>query len=114
LLTGSLSTTIASRRSLAIKISNLEDLDINAKTRALGSPLDGMPGIQKPKPVQQVTPSLPKQHIQDTPERANAPTVVRANGKRIITRNSFEIFEDQMTHYVSARFRTSDRENWEA
>ena len=75
---------------------NLEDFDINAKTRALGSPLDGMPGIQKPKPVQQVTPSLPKQHIQDTPERANAPTVVRANGKRIITRNSFEIFEDQM------------------
>jgi hypothetical protein len=30
------------------------------------------------------------------PERANARTPVRANGKRIITRNSFEIYEDQM------------------
>jgi hypothetical protein len=30
------------------------------------------------------------------PERANAPTGERANGKRIITRNSFEIYEDQM------------------
>ena len=30
------------------------------------------------------------------PERANAPTEQRPNGKRIITRNSFEIYEDQM------------------
>jgi hypothetical protein len=29
-------------------------------------------------------------------ERANAPTEQRPNGKRIITRNSFEIYEDQM------------------
>jgi|GEM_PF-2002238 len=29
-------------------------------------------------------------------ERANTRTPVRLNGKRIITRNSFEIFEDQM------------------
>ena len=31
-----------------------------------------------------------------TPERSNAPTGERSNGKRIITRNSFEIYEDQM------------------
>jgi hypothetical protein len=74
----------------------LEDFDINARSRALGSPLDGMPSIQRPKPAQQVTPSLPQNERQDIPERANAPTVVRANGKRIITRNSFEIYEDQM------------------
>jgi hypothetical protein len=30
------------------------------------------------------------------PERANAPTPQRPNGKRIITRNSFELYEDQM------------------
>src|SRR3954466_6885048 len=30
------------------------------------------------------------------PERANAPTDQRPNGKRIITRNSFETYEDQM------------------
>lgn len=29
-------------------------------------------------------------------ERTNARTPVRSNGKRIITRNSFEIYEDQM------------------
>jgi hypothetical protein len=35
----------------------------------------------------------PKQLV---PERAHAPTAQRPNGKRIITRNSFEIYEDQM------------------
>jgi hypothetical protein len=35
----------------------------------------------------------PKQLV---PERANASTGQRSNGKRIITRNSFEIYEDQM------------------
>ena len=30
------------------------------------------------------------------PERSNARTPERPNGKRIITRNSFEVYEDQM------------------
>ena len=49
------------------------------------------------------TTSLPEKPIvledqshQDIPERVNARTPVRPNGKRIITRNSFEIYEDQM------------------
>lgn len=33
---------------------------------------------------------------QPAPERPNAPSVERTSGKRIITRNSFEIYEDQM------------------
>jgi hypothetical protein len=37
-----------------------------------------------------------RQQNQAASERANAPTGERANGKRIITRNSFEIYEDQM------------------
>jgi hypothetical protein len=47
-------------------------------------------------------PKLPEANIpvrepkQQVPERANAPTDQRPNGKRIITRNSFEIYEDQM------------------
>jgi hypothetical protein len=36
------------------------------------------------------------QSHQDIDERVNARTPVRPNGKRIITRNSFEIYEDQM------------------
>jgi len=37
-----------------------------------------------------------KQANQSTPGRENARTPVRPHGKRIITRNSFETYEDQM------------------
>jgi hypothetical protein len=100
---------IASRKSLAMKKPNLEDFDINAKPRALGSPLDGMPSIQKPLSAQQVPPSPQEREEQEVPERANAPTVVRANGKRIITRNSFEIFEDQMDSLRERSFQEKRR-----
>jgi hypothetical protein len=43
---------------------------------------------KREEPTREQNPSVP--------ERANAPTPERANGKRIITRNSFEIYEDQM------------------
>jgi hypothetical protein len=39
------------------------------------------------------------------PERANARTSERANGKRIIIRNSFEIYEDQMDHLREIAFQ---------
>lgn len=38
----------------------------------------------------------PKANFKQVSERRNARTSVRPNGKRIITRNSFEIYEDQM------------------
>jgi hypothetical protein len=48
----------------------------------------------EPKPPEVIIPTIePKQLVH---ERANAPTGQRPNGKRIITRNSFEIYEDQM------------------
>ena len=48
----------------------------------------------EPKPPEVNIPAIkPKQQV---PERANAPTDQRPIGKRIITRNSFEIYEDQM------------------
>jgi hypothetical protein len=44
----------------------------------------------EPKPPEVITPTIrPKQLV---PERANAPTGQHPNGKRIITRNSFEIY----------------------
>jgi hypothetical protein len=78
------------------------DFDPDAKVPALKSPLEGMPAIGKPprprpqdSPRQEVErPST--QPSQAIPERVNARTPVRPNGKRIITRNSFEIYEDQM------------------
>jgi hypothetical protein len=77
----------------------IEDFDINARTRELNSPLDGMPSIQRPQAVQQASQSSPRNQDNDRTERANARSGERTSertGRRIITRNSFEIFEDQM------------------
>src|SRR3954453_3089802 len=57
---------------------------------------------QSPMATPSDTPvSVPRSSPQPRPsqtmtERSNARTVERPNGKRIITRNSFEIYEDQM------------------
>ena len=48
----------------------------------------------EPKPPEVIIPTIESKQL--VPERANAPTGQRPNGKRIITRNSFEIYEDQM------------------
>ena len=48
----------------------------------------------EPKPARVIIQT--REPTQLVPERANAPTAQRSNGKRIITRNSFEIYEDQM------------------
>ena len=66
-----------------MKTPRVHDFDPHASVPELGSPLDHFPSIHKP----QGTP--------DT-ERSNDRTPQRPNGKRIITRNSFEIYEDQM------------------
>ncbi len=57
-----------------------------------------------PSPIQKDSPRTGVRPLTRWHERANAPTPaesfaripVRPNGKRIITRNSFEIYEDQM------------------
>jgi hypothetical protein len=83
----------------------IEDYDPNAKLPELASPIDGMPVIGKPpQKVKDASPTpLPEKLViqeeqanQAKPERANARTPVRPFGKRIITRNAFEIYEDQM------------------
>jgi hypothetical protein len=85
-----------------MKTPRVTDFDPDAKVPALKSPLEGMPAIGKPpRPVSQDTPpsaaKVPEgQPAQSISERANARTPVRPSGKRIITRNSFEIYEDQM------------------
>ena len=86
-----------------MKTPRVTDFDPDAKVPALKSPLEGMPAIGKPPqkkpsapppPVAEEKPEVPASH--PVPERVNARTPVRPNGKRIITRNSFEIYEDQM------------------
>jgi hypothetical protein len=60
-------------------------------------------GQDKAKPQEETTaphsaPTVisPTPAIQQLPERPNGRATERANGKRIITRNSFEVYEDQM------------------
>ena len=71
-------------------------------TPELKSSLEHMPVIEKPQPPGAPPPLSEKpmrqQHQPDQliSERVNARTPVRPTGKRIITRNSFEIYEDQM------------------
>lgn len=69
-------------------------LTIDTKREAAGEGPDqrrATPPVPDPRAK-----SPPGQPRQELPERPNARTPVRANGKRIITRNSFEIYEDQM------------------
>src|SRR5690349_14932577 len=58
-------------------------------------PVTPAPG-SVPEDQQPLAQTPQQQQKRAIPERANAPTGQRPNGKRIITRNSFEIFEDQM------------------
>jgi hypothetical protein len=52
--------------------------------------------IDRPAPLPEKPIVQENQSDQKIPERVNVRTPVRPNGKRIITRNSFETFEDQM------------------
>jgi hypothetical protein len=84
-----------------MKTPRVTDFDPDAKVRTLKSPLEGMPAIGKPPPRPKEIPAQETQRpvtqpSPAIPERANARTLVRPSGKRIITRNSFEIYEDQM------------------
>jgi hypothetical protein len=85
-----------------MKTPRVKDFDPNANVPTLKSPLEGMPTIDKPsRPTPQESPDHEEEgsenlSSQAIPERANARTPVRPSGKRIITRNSFEIYEDQM------------------
>ncbi len=102
-----------------MKTPRVKDFDPNAKEPTLKSSLESMPSIEKPtlqksthSPI--ISPPLSEsreqdislnQSIQHEPERANARTIQRPNGKRIITRNSFEIYEDQMDSLRKIAFK---------
>ena len=63
-----------------MKTPRVYDFDPSVKIPQLGSPMDHLPSIQKPNTTHEQTQPLPQ----------------RPNVRRIITRNSFEIYEDQM------------------
>ncbi len=59
-------------------------------------PQRGQPEVSTPVPLPEKPIVQEEQSHLAIPERMNARSPVRPNGKRIITRNSFEIYEDQM------------------
>ena len=71
-----------------MKTPRVHDFDPSAKIPELGSPMDTFPCIQKPNSLQEQTTPITR-----TSERSNAH---RSNVLRIVARNSFEIYEDQM------------------
>src|SRR5690242_15354984 len=71
-----------------MKTPRIQDFDPDAHLPELGSSMENFPPIQKP----QLKENTPHQ----IPERPNGSTPHRPNVRRIITRNSFEIYEDQM------------------
>jgi hypothetical protein len=71
-----------------MKTPRVHDFDPDAQIPELGSSMENLPTIQKPQPKE----NKPYQ----IPERPNVSTLHRPNVRRIITRNSFEIYEDQM------------------
>src|SRR5437899_934284 len=52
--------------------------------------------MRSTKTTQQAQERTPEQANARTPERVNSSTPVRPNGKRITSRESFDIYEDQM------------------
>ena len=74
--------------SSIMKTPRIHDFDPHTKVQELGSSMENFPTIQKPHPQNKKPDQIP--------ERPNVPTPHRPNVRRIITRNSFEIYEDQM------------------
>ena len=63
-------------------------------SESLPEPIPEVKLVEEQKQSIVITPTIESKLQQ--PERANAPTDQHSNAKRIITRNSFEIYEDQM------------------
>src|SRR5947209_15958480 len=93
-----------------MKNPRIEDFDPEAKMRKLGSPLDGMPRIEKPRPqlpdiepvdvAPQPVVSPPKAHVKNPDSK---PAIVpRAVTKRAYIRRTFDFYEDQIAYLTKA------------
>jgi hypothetical protein len=93
-----------------MKNAILEDFDPNAKMRQLGSPLDGMPQIEKPRTQVATTPAAPVTPPQNTvtqprpvmKKTAVKPTTTPKNGTRPYVRRTFDFYEDQIAYLTKA------------
>ena len=87
-----------------MKTPRVQDFDPNAKIPQLGSPMDNLPTIQKPKPPLEITgvqaerpmTSTGQRVMTSTPQDLKTPTGQRVNGSRVIKRHSFEFYKDQV------------------
>src|SRR5437764_8002239 len=87
-----------------MKTPRVQDCDPNAKIPPLGSSMDNLPAIQKPKPPLEITGVQPERPMTptgqrvmtSTPQDLKTPTGQRVNGSRVIKRHSFEFYQDQV------------------
>src|SRR4051794_39319383 len=68
----------------------------NAQNDQVSEKLNVSPTSSHQEPIQPKGEIQQHQTNSQIPERANVPTPARPNVRRIITRNSFETYEDQM------------------
>jgi hypothetical protein len=83
---------------------------VNAKSRQLGSPLDGMPQIQKPRTQIAPTPAAPVTTPQNTvaqsrpaiKKTATKPATTPKSSTRPYVRRTFDFYEDQIAYLTRA------------
>jgi hypothetical protein len=88
----------------------IEDFDVNAKSRQLGSPLDGMPQIEKPRTRVAPTPATPITTPQNTvaqsrpaiKKTATKPATTPKSSTRPYVRRTFDFYEDQIAYLTRA------------
>jgi hypothetical protein len=88
----------------------IEDFDVNAKTRQLGSPLDGMPQIEKPRTQVAPTPAAPVTTPQSIVAQSRSvvkktavkPATTPKNSARPYVRRTFDFYEDQIAYLTRA------------
>jgi hypothetical protein len=78
----------------------IEDFDPNAKTRQLGSPLDGMPAIEnrQQRPRREVSVDVATPPVRVAPKR----TVKKPTTDKPYVRRTFDIYEEQLAYLSRA------------
>lgn len=76
-----------------MKTPRVQDFDPDAPIPSLSSPLDNLPSIRKPERPK--TRTGEEVHA-PRPQRANTPTSLVQQERRVIKRGSFEFFTDQL------------------
>jgi hypothetical protein len=89
-----------------MKTPRIHDFDPEAAERQLGTPLDGMPRIEKPKAIQSVKPRAMPVSMSQAPKFPREAPIRKSNGAstqaRRYVRRTFDIYDDQLAYLTRA------------